>query len=109
MASFVRKSRATRSEAYVCKIPCKKVKINMINAATRNWMIKRWYEKVPVEKSSIPCEISFGITRFTPLLNNAKPIRLKIINLYGLSTENMFGLSGFSPGTSLVVLFAIFE
>jgi len=81
----------------------------MINAATRNWMIKRWYEKVPVEKSSIPCEISFGITRFTPLLNNAKPIRLKIINLYGLSTENMFGLSGFSPGTSLVVLFAIFE
>ena len=81
----------------------------MINAATRNWMIKRWYEKVPFEKSSIPCEISLGITRFTPLLNNAKPIRLKIINLYGLSTENMFGLSGFSPGTCLVDLFVIFE
>ena len=79
----------------------------MISAAIENSKINRWYEKFPFEKSSIPREISFGMTKFTVLLNNAKPIRLNIINLYGFSTAKILGLAGLPSGIRLFFLFAI--
>ena len=55
----------------------------------------------------MPDEISFGITRFTALLSNANPIRLKIISLYGFSTLNILGFFGFPPGVCCLDLFVI--